>query len=156
MFHGELKICRILINISDAGKLFIEKETSMNAKQLITAVVYGCLLLSASLCMAADREQSVRPVLDKLLNAVAANDYADFVADGTEAFKAEVTKQVFEDVSTQIAPRLKEGYKAVYMGELEQQDHQIHLWTLEYKDGGDDTMAKLVLKDGKIAGFWLQ
>jgi hypothetical protein len=106
--------------------------------------------------MAADGEQSVRPVLDKLLNAVEVNDYTGFVADGNEAFKAEVTKQVFGDVSTQIAPRLKKGYKAVYMGELEQQDHQIHLWRLEYMDGGDETMAKLVLKDGKIAGFWLQ
>jgi len=38
MFHGELKICRILINISDAGKLFIEKETSMNVKQFMTIV----------------------------------------------------------------------------------------------------------------------
>jgi hypothetical protein len=24
------------------------------------------------------------------------------------------------------------------------------------KDGGDDTLAKLVLKAGKVAGFWLQ
>lgn len=30
------------------------------------------------------------------------------------------------------------------------------LWKLVYKDAGDDTLAKFVLKDGKIAGFWLQ
>ena len=128
----------------------------MNVKQLITLVVYGCLFLSASVCMAANGEQSVRPVLDKLLNAVEANNYAGFVADGTEAYKAEVTKQVFEDMSTRIAPRLKDGYKAIYLGELEQQDYQIHLWRLEYKDGGDDTMVKLVTDDDKVAGFWLQ
>jgi hypothetical protein len=128
----------------------------MNVKQLITLVVCGCLLLPASLCMAANGEQAVRPVLDKLLSAVEANDYANFVANGTEAFKAEVTKQVFESVSTQIAPRMKDGYKVIYLGELEQQDYQIHLWRLEYKDGGDDTMAKLVTDDGKVAGFWLQ
>jgi hypothetical protein len=51
---------------------------------------------------------------------------------------------------------MKNGYKAVYLGQLEQLDYQIHLWRLEYKDGGDDTMAKLVTDDGKVAGFWLQ
>ncbi|MGB3221444.1 MAG: hypothetical protein WBB23_01440 [Desulforhopalus sp.] len=128
----------------------------MNVKQILTVMISGCLLLAASLCMAANGEQSVRPVLDKLLNAVESNDYAGFVADGTEAFKAEVTEQVFEDVSTRIAPRMKDGYKALYLGELEQQDYLIHLWRLEYKDGGDDTMAKLVTDNGKVAGFWLQ
>ena len=48
------------------------------------------------------------------------------------------------------------GTHAVKHGQLKQQGCQVHLWKLVFKDGGDDTLAKLVLKDGRVAGFWLQ
>lgn len=115
-----------------------------------------CLAWSVSVGMAANPEEEVRPVLDKLLKAVEANDYESFVADGTDAVKAGLTKQMLEGVSNQIAPRMKKGYTCSYLGELKQQGCQVYLWKLAYKDGGDDTLAKLVLKDGKVAGFWLQ
>jgi hypothetical protein len=51
---------------------------------------------------------------------------------------------------------MKKGYECVRLGELTQQGCRVLLWKLAYKDGGDDTLAKLVLKDGKVAGFWLQ
>ena len=131
----------------------------MNAKRMITTVVSmvcGCWVLGASLCMAGDAAESARPVLDKLLKAVETNDYANFVADGTDAFKADLTKEILEGVSVQLAPRMKKGYDASFLGELKQQGCQVLLWKVTYKDGGDDTLAKVVLKDGKVAGFWLQ
>jgi len=115
-----------------------------------------CLAGSASIGMAANHGEEIRPVLDKLLKAVEMNDYDSFVADGTDAVKADLTKQMLEGVSNQIAPRMKKGYACSYLGELKQQGCQVYLWKLAYKDGGDDTLAKLVLKDGKVAGFWLQ
>jgi hypothetical protein len=131
----------------------------MNAKRLATAalgMVCGCWALSASLCMAGNAAESARPILDKLLRAVEANDYASFVADGTDAVKAGLTKPMLEGVSAQLAPRMTKGYETSYLGELKQQGCQVHLWKLAYKDGGDDTLAKLVIQDGKVAGFWLQ
>ena len=128
----------------------------MNTRRLMTAIVCGCLAVSVSVCIAGDAAESARPPLDKLLKAVEANDYANFVAEGSEAFKAGLTKQMLEGVSAQLAPRLQKGYEVSYLGELKQQGCQVHLWKLAYKDGGDDTLAKLVLKDGKVAGFWLQ
>jgi hypothetical protein len=85
-----------------------------------------------------------------------ANDYASFVADGTAEVKALLTKQMMEGVSAQMAPRMKKGYDATFLGELKQQGCQVYLWKLAYKDDGDDTLAKLSLKDGKVAGFLLQ
>jgi hypothetical protein len=95
-------------------------------------------------------------MLDKLLKSVEENDYAAFVADGTDEFKAGLTKQMLEGVSAQIAPRMKKGYECSYLGQLRQQGCEVYLWKLTYKDGDDDTLAKLVIKDGKVAGFWLQ
>jgi uncharacterized protein YbaR (Trm112 family) len=108
---------------------------------------------------AASRNEPAGPgpgILDKLLKATEANDYDNFVADGTDVFKAGITKQMLQGVSDQISTRMKKGYECAYLGELSQQGRRVLLSKLVFKDGGDDTLAKLVLKDGKVAGFWLQ
>jgi hypothetical protein len=139
----------------------MEKKENMlmNTKRtIIAASGLICLLLafSATPCPAGDAVEPGRAALDKLLKAVEANDYDSFVADSNEAFKASLTKQMFQGVSGQLSPRLKKGYTSSYLGELRQQGSRVLLWKLAYKDGGDDALAKLVLKDGKEAGFWLQ
>ena len=128
----------------------------MNAKRLVMVAICGVLTLSAAVCLAAGAEESARPVLDKLLKAVEANDYDSFVADGTAEVKAALTRQMLEGVSAQMAPRMKKGYNATYLGELKQSGCKVYLWKLAYKDGGDDTLARLSLKNGKVAGFLLQ
>lgn len=105
---------------------------------------------------AAEPGTKVEGLLKRMLSAVEANDYETFVSDGNATFKAALTKQVLEGVSALLSPRMKKGYETVYLGVLNQQGCQVHLWKVAYKDGGDDTLAKLVLKDGKVAGFWLQ
>lgn len=107
-------------------------------------------------CWAGGAGDSARPVLDKLLKAIEANDYDTFVADGTAEVKAVLTKQMLEGVSAQVAPRMEKGYDATFLGELKQQGGQVYLWKLAYKDGGDDTLVRLTLKTGKVAGFLLQ
>lgn len=114
------------------------------------------LVLLSSTGMAANPDEGVRPVLDKLLKAVEANDHKSFVADGTDAFKTGITKQMFESVSKQLMPRMKKGYTCFYLGDLKQQGCSVYLWKLVYKDGENDTLAKLVLSGDKVAGFWLQ
>jgi len=113
-------------------------------------------MVLAAVCMAAGPDEIPRPVLDKLLRAVVANDYESFIADGTPEVRAGLTKQMLGGVSAQMAPRMKSGYDATYLGELKQLGCQVHLWKLTYKDSGDDTLVRLTLKGGKVAGFLLQ
>ena len=120
----------------------------------VSCVVCVALALSARPCRAG--EPAERGTLDKLLRAVEANDYDSFVADGTDVFKASMTKPILEGVSDQLSPRLKQGYACAFLGELKQQGYRVLLWKIAYKNGGDDTLAKLVLSDGKVAGFRLQ
>ena len=128
----------------------------MNAKQWVMVAICACWAITGTVCLAGDAKDLARPVLDKLLKAVEANDYASFVADGTAQLKAGLTKQMLEGVSAQMAPRMKKGYDATFLGELKQSGCQVYIWKLAYKDGGDDTLARLTLKDGKVAGFLLQ
>jgi len=123
----------------------------------LTGVVCVLLLVASIASLYADEVDSpAKKVLRKLLTAVEQADYDGFVEDGTAAFRAGITKQMFEGVSVQLSSRMKEGYETYYLGQLKQRGCQVHLWKLVYKDGGDDTLAKLVLKEGKVAGFWLQ
>lgn len=128
----------------------------MTARQWVMVAVCACWALSGAVCLAAGPDAAARPVLDKLMKAVEANDYDSFVADGTAEVKATLTKQMLEGVSAQMAPRMKTGCDATYLGELKQRGCKVYLWKLSYKDGGDDILARLSLKDGKIAGFLLQ
>jgi hypothetical protein len=123
---------------------------------IISGLTCLCLVFSVSLCMAGDSSELYHPILDKLLKAVETNDYYRFVSDGTFLFKAELTQEKFKNACDKFSSRLKKGYDCSYLGELKQKDFQILLWKLTYKDGGDDTLARLVLKDGKVAGFWFQ
>ncbi|MBC1241889.1 hypothetical protein [Nostoc sp. 2RC] len=100
-------------------------------------------------------EQSVQKTFTSLINAVEQNNYNQFISQGNAAFKEAVTKQTFTQVSGQLAPRLKKGYSLIFLGNLNQQGYQVYLWKLTFKDSGDDILARLSLKDGKIGGFWL-
>ena len=98
-------------------------------------------------------EKSVQTTFTSLMAAIEENNYGNFLSQGNVAFKQGITKQMFTQVSGQLAPRMKKGYSAVFLGELKQQGYQVYLWKLTFKDGGDDFLARLSLKDGKVGGF---
>jgi hypothetical protein len=38
---------------------------------------------------------------------------------------------------------------------LNQQGYTVYLWKLEFKDGKDDVLVTMAVRDGKVGGFWL-
>ncbi len=132
-------------------------KNDRNYQQSLLAFVCALALFStfAAANVTAAETDAIK-VLKKLLKAVEACDYDNFVADGNARFKAGLTKQMLEGVCAQLSPRMKNGYDTTYLGQLKQQGCQVYLWKLVFKDAGDDTLARLVLKEGKVAGFWLQ
>jgi len=94
--------------------------------------------------------------VNTLLTAIATNDYDALIANAAPALKSRITKETFTQVSTQLSPRLKKGYKLQYLGSLKQQGVEVFLWKIIYQDGGDDMLARLVIQESKVAGFWFQ
>src|SRR5436853_313021 len=92
-------------------------------------------------------DPSVQKTFDKLLSAIKASDREMFVADATDAVKQVITQQVMDGLSKQLGSRLKKGYDAAYLCQLKQAGHQVHLWKLTFKDGGDDVVIRVALKD---------
>jgi hypothetical protein len=105
---------------------------------------------------AATEGPSTEGTVNTLLIAIATGNYDAMVANATPALKSRITREAFTQVSTQLSARLKKGYSLQYLGSLRQQGVETFLWKVIYKDGGDEMLARLVIQDGKVAGFWLQ
>jgi hypothetical protein len=123
----------------------------MKIASLISSIIIGTL----SITLAAEPPADAQAASNKLLAAISSGDYAVFVADGDAAFKG-LKKEQFDAVAAQLGPRFKAGYTATYLGDLNQKGFKVTLWRLRFTDGGDDALATLSLKDGKIGGFWIK
>ncbi|HEX7261723.1 MAG TPA: hypothetical protein VF258_07910 [Luteolibacter sp.] len=112
--------------------------------------------IASTFSMAAEPPAEAKASSAALISALEANDHAAFQAKGDEKFAKALTKELFGRVQTQLGPRLKAGYELVYLTELNRQGHKVTLWKLTFKDGGDDALATLSMKDGKVTGFFIQ
>jgi len=99
---------------------------------------------------------AVEKTLDRLLRAIEAGDREAFVVNATDQVKQGMTQQIMEVLKTQLGARLKKGYQATHLCQLNQRGHHVHLWKSTFVDAGDDVVFRLAIKDGKVAGFFLQ
>ncbi|MFB2772745.1 hypothetical protein ACE1AT_26255 [Pelatocladus sp. BLCC-F211] len=97
--------------------------------------------------------QNVINCFQTILNAIAAGDYELFTTVGDSGYKEGITKQMFESVSEQLAPRMKEGYSITYLCRLKQSQYQVYLWKLSFEDGGDEFVGRMVMNADKVAGI---
>lgn len=97
--------------------------------------------------------QNVIDCLQIILDATASGNYDLFTTIGNSSYKAGITKQMFESVSEQLAPRTQKGYSITYFGHLKQLHYQIYLWKLSFEDDGDEFVARLTMDGDKVAGI---
>ena len=116
---------------------------------LLTAFLFAVSVFATE-PPAASQEEAI-----KLVSAIASDNYTVFVADGNAAFQG-LKKDQFESVVSQIGSNLKSGYDLNYLGDLNQRGYQVTLWRVRFKNGGDDLLATLSMKDGKVGGFWIK
>ena len=121
-------------------------------RPLAAAVLGLALFAGAASAEAPGAEASLK----RMLTALESASFDAFVADGEEGFREALKKTTFDAVSAQMAPRLKVGYAATYLGTLNQVGYAVHLWKLVFKDGKDDVLARISTKDGRVGGFFLQ
>lgn len=129
---------------------------SVTLLKMMGILVALALLAWTPALNAATDGRSTGQTLDTLLTAIVTNNYDALVANAAPALKTRITKETFARVSTQLSPRLKKGYKPQYLGSLNQQGVEVFLWKISFQDGGDDLLARLVIQDNKVAGFWFQ
>ena len=123
--------------------------------KLLTLTLAVVLLLSAGPLRAAEPGKPIKDIFKNLMAATVSNNYDGFVAECDDTMKAAITAPKLASVSQQIAPCAQDGYDSDYLGELSQHGFAVHLWRLRFKSGGDDILATLSVKDGKVGGFYL-
>ncbi len=111
--------------------------------------------LTTTVAFAAEAPADAKTASDKLFTALVNDDYDAFIADGNDAFKG-LKKEQFETVVQQLGPRIKAGYTVTYLGDLKEKGYAVTLWKITFKDGGDDLLGTLSIKDGKVGGFWIK
>ena len=110
-----------------------------------------CCLLS----IGRNESQKEQAALSQLMKAVSDNDYDAFLSNGTPEFKKNVSKQAFDSVTGQLGLLIRTGYTTEYVSKLYQRGVIVHLWKISYVNSKENSLAKLIMTDGKVAGFWL-
>jgi hypothetical protein len=126
----------------------------MNLKFIRSTFVATALFAaSVSSSYAADVSKEIEAVSKKMVHALETSNYEEFIADGDAGWK-KVPKPSFDNMANGIGPRLKAGYTLSYLGEVKQGGAQVTLWRIAFKTG-DDLLAKVAIKDGKVTSFGL-
>lgn len=94
-------------------------------------------------------------IFSKLVSAIEKKDFQSFVADGEPAFKA-LPEEKFTSFASQLAPKLNGDHDVTYLGALIQKGYRVTLWKVRFKDGDDDMLATLSVRNGKIGGFYIR
>lgn len=97
--------------------------------------------------------QNVIDCLKIILDSITLENYELFTTVGNSFYKENISKQMFETVSQQLAPRMEKGYLTTYFGHLKQDIFKIYLWKLSFEDGGDDFVARMAMDGDKVAGI---
>ena len=116
-----------------------------------TPSIILALLLFVPSAFSATNEQA-DSIFKKLLAAQESKNYPDFVADANDSLKAALSQTQFDSASDILSKRFKDGYDIKFLSELNQRGCQV-LYKILCKDGGDDLLATMALKEDKVAGI---
>ncbi len=122
----------------------------------LAAAVAAVLLLLSTATVFAEEPSDERALFDSLLKALEERSRKDFLRNANANFASAITRQAFNQMADFFAPRLQTGFEIEYLGSLDKPGAKVHLWKIVYEDGGDDTLAKLVKRNGEIAGLGLE
>lgn len=131
----------------------------MSKHNLVTGLAAGalCLALAAgkpALAASAAPVAAERLLLN-MIEAVKVQSYEDFLTDADAQLKSQFSRQQFEGICGLYAAPLRKGYRLEYLGQLRQRGAFVHLWKVSIVDGQDESLIRLVMKDGKVSGIWV-
>jgi len=116
------------------------------------------MLLFFSCCLFGGDESpgEAKNIYGVLLQAIQDGDGAVFQELGTEAFKKQMTPELFHSAQVEIGARLRNGYTSSYLGKISKNNREIFLWKIITSKTQDQLLATLVLENNKVAGFYFQ
>jgi hypothetical protein len=120
---------------------------------LVAATVCLTLVGERPVLAAPSPPAGTEAILVKMIDAVKAESYDDFVKYASVRLKAQLSHQQFEGICGLYTAPLRKGYKLEYLGQLRQKGTVVLLWKITVTDSPDEALLRLVTKDGKVDGF---
>ncbi|OYD93917.1 hypothetical protein CDG76_18300 [Nostoc sp. 'Peltigera membranacea cyanobiont' 210A] len=99
--------------------------------------------------------ENVISCLQTILDATATGNYDLFLTVGDSDYRADITKEIFDQVSSPLIPRMSEGYTTTYFGHLKQGETQSYLWKLSFADDGHEFIVRVGMKGDKVNLIWI-
>ena len=127
---------------------------SLSANRLIISALL--FLAFVSPMAFAQAPQPAEGTMKSMIAAIQANSLPNFVAPGDEPFQAGMTREMLSSINQSLASRLTQGYTSTFLTRLNQQGFGVYAWKLAFKDGNDDVLVFMAVKEGKVGGFWLR
>ena len=109
--------------------------------------------LASSFSALAVTDEQAGAIFNRMLSAQKAHNFDEFISDANDKLKAALSQTEFDATSDILNKRFKDGYDVKFLGDLNQRGFQVFLYRLRCKDGGDDFLATLSIKDGKVGGI---
>jgi hypothetical protein len=109
------------------------------------------------LALTAQDHAAAAQMFEQLISALGKGDYDAFIRLGDANFRERITREKFENVYRQLAPRFKQGSQNHYVTDLgTRHGCDVSLWILSFRDSDDKFSCELSIKDGKAAGLLIQ
>lgn len=92
---------------------------------------------------------------ERLLVALQEGDRAAFIENSTQEFRSAMTQSFFNDARQKLAPVISRKSELSYIGQIRKGGYPVFLFRLRPEDGGDDALVSTTLRDGQVAGFFV-
>jgi len=112
---------------------------------------FNCCLFAAD-----ESPGEAKNIYGVLLQAIQDGDVAVFQELGTEAFRKQMTPDLFRSAQNEIGARLRDGYTSSFLGKISKSNREIFLWKIATLKNSDQLLATLVLEKNKVAAFYFQ
>lgn len=123
----------------------------------ITLFTLATLVTATHGAFADEAPKNEARMLGTLLEATQNNDLQKFESVCDETMKTAMTEEKLTQVSGQISPLMKDGYKKDYMGVLNRGAVKTYYWKIDFeREGVPEMLAELSIKDGEVAGFFIR
>jgi hypothetical protein len=120
----------------------------------LTALAIGLALIGAIPATAGPVPlPGTQAVSVRMIEAVKARSYQDFLTDADAQLKSQVDRTQFEEICSRYAEPLLKGYRLVYMDHLRRRGTLVLLWKLTLGDSQDEALLRIVMRDGKVEDF---
>lgn len=115
-----------------------------------------CSVFSSMLLADSESRSQIEALLHSQIDAITSNDYQKFMEHTDATFRQAISEEQFDALIKSLSSTFEGGYQSEYLGTLNQQEFNVHLWKVMPSNSASDNLVKMAMRENEIAGFWIE